>query len=59
VKQNPEAVAGLTAEVAMSIIRILESLCSGENAEWDQVLVLLRKYGLAAYLSNLMLFLTV
>ncbi len=49
-KDKPKE-AGQTAEVAFSIIRILESLKRGRNVTQAETLAILRDTGLSAYLS--------
>jgi len=43
---------GQTAEVAFSIIRVLESLKRGRGVARDEALEIVRTVGLAAYLAN-------
>jgi hypothetical protein len=50
-KDKPAA-AGQTAEVAFSIIRILESLRLGRGLDREEALALVRSPGLSAYLSR-------
>ena len=45
--------AGQTAEVAFSIIRVLESFKRGRGVARDEALEIVRTVGLAAYLTNL------
>jgi hypothetical protein len=45
--------AGQTAEVAFSIIRVLESFKRGRGVARDEALEIVRTVGLAAYLANL------
>ena len=40
-----------SAEVAISIIRILEALKKGENIAWEQAIAVLKQRGLEAYLN--------
>jgi len=51
-KDKPEAAAGQTAEVAFSIIRILESLRLGHGLDREEALALVRSPGLSIYLSR-------
>jgi N-acetylmuramic acid 6-phosphate etherase len=50
--KDKQAEAGQTAEVAYSIIRILESLKRGRGVDRDEALKIVRDPGLAAYLSR-------
>jgi N-acetylmuramic acid 6-phosphate etherase len=50
--KDKQAEAGQTAEVAYSIIRILESLKRGRGLGRDEALKIVRDTGLAAYLSQ-------
>jgi N-acetylmuramic acid 6-phosphate (MurNAc-6-P) etherase len=51
--RDKAAEAGQTAEVAFSIIRILESLKQGRGVSREETLTLVRTVGLSAYLSSL------
>jgi len=51
--KNKKAKAGQTAEVALSIIRILEAIRQGQNVSRNTAFELVNSVGLADYLSNL------
>jgi len=51
--RDKAAEAGQTAEVAFSIIRILESLKQGRGVSREEALALVRTVGLSSYLSSL------
>jgi len=51
--KDKEQVAGQTAEVALSIIRILESLRQKRGITGDEALVILEQQGLADYLAGI------
>ena len=51
--KNKKAKAGQTAEVALSIIRILEAIRQGQNVSRNTAFELVNSVGLANYLSNL------
>jgi N-acetylmuramic acid 6-phosphate (MurNAc-6-P) etherase len=51
--RDRQAKAGQTAEVAFSIIRILESLKQGRGIGRDETLAIVKDFGLSAYLESL------
>jgi N-acetylmuramic acid 6-phosphate etherase len=51
--RDRQAEAGQTAEVAFSIIRILESLKQGRGLGRDEALAIVKTVGLSAYLESL------
>jgi N-acetylmuramic acid 6-phosphate (MurNAc-6-P) etherase len=51
--RDRQAEAGQTAEVAFSIIRILESLKQGRGIGRDETLAIVKDFGLSAYLESL------